>query len=268
MRGYIFLTFVLLTISLHLTALHPKKDYMVLPRHVELNPEIIKIKTKDGATLHTWYFNNKGNHLIIMSHNGDGNMSDYFRHIKTFCDQGFDVLSYDYRGYGESSAFDINPYQYIYTEFYVDFEAVLDYSLNRFSQNIIVYGWGIGGGIGLTKAYNRDGVSGIIADDPFFSYKVTHSSLSKLNAIMSFPIEVEKGQFDFKHPKHGKDLKGVLLFHGSNNFIYAYDELLHMSNSNSKISKENTYHINRRNYHVSLGESLYNQKIYEFIMNI
>ncbi|WP_109830402.1 alpha/beta fold hydrolase [Reichenbachiella versicolor] len=265
----IFLLLIILwSLSLQSTALHPRKEYTVLPKHVELNPEEIKIETNDGATLNAWYFNNKGNHLIIISHDGDGNMSDYFRHIKTLCDQGFDVMAYDYRGYGSSSDFDINPYQYIYTEFYTDFEAVLNYCTSKYRQDIIVYGWGIGGGIGLLKAYDKDRVAGIIADDPFFSYKITHGSLSDTNSIMSFPIEVEKGHYDFKHPKAGKDLKGVILFHGSNNYIYSYEQLKHLASFHHGIHKEKIYPVSRGNYHVSFTKPIYNHTIYEFIMNI
>lgn len=266
MRYFLLLT--LLAVSISAQALRPKKEYEQLPRNQKLNPEELKITTPDGAELHAWYFNNKGNHLVIMSHNGEGNMGDYHSHIRTLSQQGFDVLAYDYRGFGESSDFKINPYQYVYTEFYTDFEAVLNYCKSHYRQDIIVYGWGIGGGIGLKKAYDQERVRGIIADDPFFNYKITHGSLSKMNAIMKFPISVEKGHYDFKHPKAGKDLKGVLLFHGSNNYIYQMDDLLHLSKFHHGIHKEDIYSVNRKNYKSSFTQAVYNHTIYEFILNI
>jgi pimeloyl-ACP methyl ester carboxylesterase len=64
---------------------------------------------------------------VVISGSGDGNMADNLEIVNSFLSAGYNVATYDYRGYGASSDFKIDPDLYIYPQFITDLNAVLDH---------------------------------------------------------------------------------------------------------------------------------------------
>ncbi|MEZ4851356.1 MAG: hypothetical protein R3B93_22625 [Bacteroidia bacterium] len=79
------------------------------------------------------------------------------------------MIFFDYRGYGESSEFEIDNSMYIYPHFQDDFRAMIDYCRSKPISTFSVYGWGIGAGLALGISFNDPAVERIIADTPFLS---------------------------------------------------------------------------------------------------
>ena len=92
-------------------ALNPSREYKQLPDKYNMIYEEEDVTTSDGATLKAWYFPSTGpktTQLILMCHNGEGNMADYLRKVDQFRTNGYNVVIFDYRGYGKSSDFAID----------------------------------------------------------------------------------------------------------------------------------------------------------------
>ena len=110
-------------------ALNPKKTYDMRPEKYGMTYKEEKVPEKDGAILNAWFFEakNKTTNWMVISGSGDGNMADNIEIASQFLSAGWNVCLYDYRGYGESSEFEVDPDIFIYPQFTFDLNAVLDY---------------------------------------------------------------------------------------------------------------------------------------------
>jgi len=271
MRLIVF-TLMILTPS-WLMGLSPKRTYDRTPHDLRMKYEKLMIPSTSGSQLKAWYFpSDLGDQLMIISHDGVGNMGDYLERVKILVHYGFSVLIYDYRGFGESSDFKINKYQYIYKEFYDDFDAVYNYAENRFHHELIAYGWGIGAGISVSRGYQKDDIAGIIADEPFVDFTALKKQFIKINAVMTLPSGIENNEFNVlnvvqKEP--GKNLRGILYLHGSNNFLYSTAEMENLLQVTSHDFKDlYQFVVASRMDNFTVNESDYAKQIYSFVLNL
>ena len=103
--------------------------------------------------------------LIIC--NGDaGNMS--YQQISLaylYAANGINVVTFDWRGFGESSEFEMNPDYLCYTEMLTDFDAVIKAVIKEKvvdRKKIYVMGWSTGAYLAMIAAYNNRLVKGCI----------------------------------------------------------------------------------------------------------
>ena len=63
------------------------------------------IDTEDGERLHAWWVPARAPSLghVLLCHGNAGNIGDRVPHVELLSAAGFDVLAYDYRGYGRST---------------------------------------------------------------------------------------------------------------------------------------------------------------------
>jgi len=117
-------------------ALNPSRTYKQLPDKYNMKYEAHSVETSDGAKLKAWYFPaaERTTRLILISHNGEGNMADCLRRVDAFHNMGYKVVTYDYRGFGESSEFEIDNNMYIYPHFQDDMKAMIDFCRQQFVQ--------------------------------------------------------------------------------------------------------------------------------------
>jgi pimeloyl-ACP methyl ester carboxylesterase len=172
-------------------ALEPKAEYTATPA---LPHEAATIQTNDGATLQAWWFPNPKatTRTVVFVSDGTGNMGDDLRRVETFLGLGYNVATFDYRGFGTSSAFAIDPGMYLYPHFQDDVSAAIGWASQRSGGPVDVHGWGIGAGLGLGIGWNRADVAGILADGPFQSME----ALEKVFATYDTPPEVPFAGYD------------------------------------------------------------------------
>lgn len=267
------LIFLTVLLSHTVLALSPKRTYDQTPHDLRMTYEKLFIPSTNGAELHAWYFPSKlGDQLMIISHDGVGNMGDYLERVKILVHYGFSVIIYDYRGFGESSNFDINKFQYVYKEFYDDFDAVYNYCQDKFNHELIAYGWGIGAGISISRGYQKENILGIIADEPFVDFTTLKSTFAKINSVMTLPPGVEDSDFNTlnvvrKEP--GQNLMGILYLHGSKNFLYSDEDMDQLMNATSHDFKE-LYKFDEASKmdNFTINESEYAKQIYAFVLNL
>jgi len=206
-------------------ALNPSKEYKVKPEKYGMTYKEEKINTKDGATLNAWFFETpkKTVNWMVISGSGDGNMADNIEIAGQFLSAGWNVLMYDYRGYGASSDFPIDADTYIYPQFLTDLNAVLDHlRKSRFITRFDLYGTNIGAGLSLGVGNNRPEVRKIIADGPWTGLELMKKKLKEKNGKEPIiPFGYDK-TFEpmYACDKSRATIKGVLVI------ISAQDELL------------------------------------------
>lgn len=215
-------------------ALNPSREYKQLPTKYGMIYEEEDVPTADGAKLKAWYFPSTGSKttkLILMVHNGEGNMADYLRKVDQFRTKGFNVVTFDYRGYGQSSDFEIDNNMYIYPQFQDDLKAMIDFCRGNYVQSFDIYGFGIGAGLSLGIGWNRNEIKKIIADTPFLSMEDLEKRFSSWDTPMEVPFAGYENKFmplfalDTPPNVLKNQTKNVQLIIGSNDILFKLDDM-------------------------------------------
>jgi len=225
-------------------ALNPSRHYAVKPEDYGMAYDTISIPTEDGLILKGWFFKaTEANSykVIIISTNGNGNMADNLEIVSNFITLGYNVVTYDYRGYGKSSDFNINPNFFIYAQFQKDLEATLGYVKKYQSKlrTVHLYGMGIGAGLSIAVGANHTEVSKIIADSPYSNFEEMKTIIKEANNTdVLFPLVYNK---NFLEPTYaltakGGGLAGILFIAGENELIFTPKVAKKLSNIRGSIS--------------------------------
>jgi uncharacterized protein len=140
------------------------------PSDYGLEYEDVLIRTRDGLNLHGWFFPAKGaaTGTVLHLHGNAGNLSGHFQHVAWLPSAGWNVLCFDYRGYGRSEG-KINRSGSI-----ADAHAALDWLLARPGVDparIVAFGQSLGGAIGIVLAAQRSEIRGLATDGAFDHYR-------------------------------------------------------------------------------------------------
>ena len=224
-------------------ALNPSRTYKQLPSKYNMKYEAADVKTNDGAaTLKAWIFAAKGPTKslppVLMLHSGQGNMADYLRRVDALTASGRAVVTFDYRGFGESSDFEIDNNMFIYPHFQDDTQSMIDFVRKKLGSKIDLYGWGIGGGLALGIGWSRPEVRRIVADTPFLSMEDLEDRLSSWDEPMEVPFAGYKKGFEPIHTvmmAPGKQLQKVTLVVGSNDVLMKVDDMKGLAKRNKKL---------------------------------
>ena len=125
----------------------PRRKVLNSPVDLGLDFENVSIKSQDGVQIAGWYIpvktGRKARHALIYCHGNAGNIGDRLPVIKTFSDMGFDLLIFDYRGYGNSMGLLSENGTYMDALSAWNYMKVKGYS----AGNIIIFGSSLGGAI-------------------------------------------------------------------------------------------------------------------------
>ncbi len=171
-------------------ALNPSRTYRQTPEALGLSFKAVDVKTNDGkATLKVWDIQakTKTTRLVLIAHNGEGNMADALRRAAPLAADA-NVVLFDYRGFGQSSEFDIDKNMMIYPHFQDDLDTMIDYCRKQHVAQFSLYGYGIGAGLALGMGYGRPEIKAIIADTPFLSMEDLESRMSGWDSPMEVPF--------------------------------------------------------------------------------
>jgi pimeloyl-ACP methyl ester carboxylesterase len=83
----------------------PSRVIVQTPEEAGLDSRELSLETDDGARLHGWWIGARSESLghLLLCHGNAGNVGDRVLHAALLTAAGFDVLLFDYRGYGHSS---------------------------------------------------------------------------------------------------------------------------------------------------------------------
>src|ERR1700730_15375075 len=83
----------------------PSRELVDTPDDAGLQWSELWPETEDAQRLHGWWIRARAPTIghVVLCHGNAGNIGGRVYHAKVLSDAGFDVLLYDYRGYGRSS---------------------------------------------------------------------------------------------------------------------------------------------------------------------
>jgi len=138
-----------LLISFSSTALKPDSTYLSHPDSIGLNSETYRVLTPDNLELNVWKLiptkKTNNNTTIILAYGDSGNMSYWLNHAAMLNQRGFTVIMFDYRGFGESSPFEMNQDQLYYDAFTDDLKSIIKWTkINSKNKKIGLWGLSMG----------------------------------------------------------------------------------------------------------------------------
>lgn len=149
----------------------PTRQIVWTPKDMGLDYEELELITEDQIKINAWWIPKQGTaKTLLFCHGNGGNISYRQGYIRVLHYLGFNLLLFDYRGYGKSEG---SPSE---QGTYMDGEAVWRYltgELKIAPQNIYIYGESLGGGIAsyLAEEKSKEGISigGLVLGSTFTS---------------------------------------------------------------------------------------------------
>ena len=185
--NYLIAAVLIFSTPLSACAIKPDREYIRLPQQMGLVYKPIEVKTPDGYKIETWYFpaqempkddagsdlplaykmrDGKKRPTIIICNADSGNMS-YFQLVLAmhYAAAGYNVATFDWRGFGASSEFQMDPDYFCYTEMLTDYDAVIAKVAQQpetDATSIYLFGWSTGGYLSMIAAHKNQSVRGCI----------------------------------------------------------------------------------------------------------
>ena len=191
-KKIIFCTLTIL-VSIQSFAIKPDRVYRFYPEKLCLIYKDLEVTTVDDIKIKTWFFpaqptpsenemrdvwenpakkpyktiDNKPRPTIIIANGDAGNMSyQQLHHAQFFTSKGYNVVTFDWRGFGESSEWKMEPDYLVYSELLIDYEAVIKEVLkqNEVDKNrLAVYGWSTGAYLSMAAASKYENIKAFVA---------------------------------------------------------------------------------------------------------
>ncbi len=137
------------------------------PPPEDLNIKELWITTEDGQKLHSWWMpTDSAKYTVLFFHGNAGNISRGEKRMRLFREMGCNALAVDYRGYGISSGSIKKE-----NDIYEDSRAAWQYLIRKLGiseENIIIWGWSMGGAVAVNLAQHKK-CHALIMESTFFS---------------------------------------------------------------------------------------------------
>ena len=251
MKKYIPLLFIIFFTGCSSLFFHPNKEMRAVNiGYFEVDYDIITTKVADD-TLYGWHLktDKKRKGTIVFLHGNAGNISEHIFSVIWFPWHGYDVISFDYRGYGNSTG------EPSIENIHEDVRAIYDWSIKNTAKDekLYIFGQSLGGAVSSTTLANykdQRRFSAIIIDSAFSSYKnVAEEALQRNWLTNLFSPLSNRVDFPALDPLNNiSNIKiPVILLHGKKDRVVDYHHSLKLyEKANEPKSiwlEENTDHI-------------------------
>lgn len=190
MKSFVILLIALFSGIGNCHAIIPDTVYIRKPESMGLIYKNLEVITNDGYKIETWFFpaqsplsegelrDLNGNRrtyetqdetkrpTIIVCNGDAGNMSYFQLYLaKSWISRGFNVVTFDWRGFGKSSPFAMDRNYLCYTEMLEDYRAVVRTTSEQeevLNGAIAVVGWSTGAYLSMITAYTDDLVNAFV----------------------------------------------------------------------------------------------------------
>ncbi len=148
----------------------PSRQVYQDPRDYGLACETVFFDSEPGLRLHGFFFPARGEPLgtVLHAHGNAGNVTAHFPLVAWLPPLGWNVLCFDYRGYGRSEG------RITRAGSIRDTHAALDYLLGRPDVDggrLVAFGQSIGGAIATVVAAGRPELRALVIDGAFARYR-------------------------------------------------------------------------------------------------
>lgn len=225
--------------------LKPDSLYISTPEVLGLKYESTTIKTTDSVNIQVWKISAdstvRTNTTIILAYGDSGNMSYWLNHAAIMSQKGFDIVLFDYRGFGKSDPFEMNPNQLYYNEFVTDLTSVIKWTKEQYPKSKTGI-WALSmGTIMSTIALQDESVDFLIGE----GFVLNPSDIQKkIREVKSKEIVLPVGYENYQGQV--KNLKvPILLFAGSQDVFttQADSKLIAKQRKNRSLSVFNGGHL-------------------------
>ena len=173
MRALIAFTFVLFISGCTQAFFQPHRYIVSTPGQYGVEYQPVEFKAEDGTALFAWFLPARGEPRgsVLYLHGNAENISTHFANVAWMPAAGFNVLAFDYRGYGGSQG---SP---TLEGVQLDIDAAMRTLLERPDVDparIIIFGQSLGGALAIHYAANseyRANVRAIVIDSAFSDYR-------------------------------------------------------------------------------------------------
>ena len=190
MKSFVILLIALFSGIGNCHAIIPDTVYIRKPESMGLIYKNLEVITNDGYKIETWFFpaqsplsegelrDLNGNRrtyatqdetkrpTIIVCNGDAGNMSYFQLYLaKSWTSRGFNVVTFDWRGFGKSSPFAMDRNYLCYTEMLKDYRTVVRTTSEQeevLNGAIAVVGWSTGAYLSMITAYTDDLVNAFV----------------------------------------------------------------------------------------------------------
>ncbi len=144
---------------------YPSGEIELTPQDIGLKYEDVFFNSADGVKLNAWFVPGlKEKATFIFCHGNAGNISHRLEKVKAFHDLDYNVLVFDYRGYGKSQG---SPSE---EGLYADTQAAYDYLLGRGVESSKIIGFGESlGGAAIIDLASKNELGALIVESTFSS---------------------------------------------------------------------------------------------------
>jgi hypothetical protein len=149
----------------------PDADERLTPKKLKLDYEDFVVTTKDHVPIHGWHIKTKAKNphgTVVHFHGNAENMTTHVLYVAWLANFGFDVVTFDYRGYGRSGGM---PQRDGLIE---DGVAVMQWTRSHArTQDLFVIGQSLGGAVAVPVIAQAKivGLRAVILDSTFASYR-------------------------------------------------------------------------------------------------
>lgn len=178
-QGLLFLI-IMLCLSCSSLLYYPDKGQLVDPTKLGFYPKDIWVSTISGKKIHAWYFETEKTPslgTIIFFHGNAENLSTHFISLAWISKQNYNLLIFDYEGYGKSEG-SPEPQNTVLAG-----QAVIRWAAQKDPRPLIIYGQSLGGIVAARAVLDLKSeikFKTLILDSSFDSYKVVaRRSLAK-----------------------------------------------------------------------------------------
>ncbi|MHC4064275.1 MAG: alpha/beta hydrolase [Planctomycetota bacterium] len=132
--------------------------------------ESVSFDSRDGTGLQGWFLPAVGqaHGTVVHCHGNAGNITGHYRFVAWLPKRGFNVLCFDYRGYGRSEG------QPTREGTVLDTHAAIDYVTTRSEVDpgrVVLFGQSLGGTVAVVVATQRDDLAGLAIEGAFAAYQ-------------------------------------------------------------------------------------------------
>jgi abhydrolase domain-containing protein 17 len=211
---------VYLGVALYAWFLSDQQIFLPQPSSYRDSPEIVKLRSGNGQQISALYLANPSAvFTLLVSHGNAEDLGDDRPWLEDLRRAGFNVLAYDYQGYGTSQG---KPGE---KTAYQDESAAYDYltlTLQTPPERIIILGRSVGSGPAVHLAARRP-VAGLILQSPFLS------AFRVITAIPLLPFDKFPNYREIVRVRcplliiHGTEDRVIGFWHGQKLFALAHE---------------------------------------------
>jgi fermentation-respiration switch protein FrsA (DUF1100 family) len=176
---------------------HPDQVQIETPAHYHLRFEEVAFNSRDGTRLSGWFVPAIGSPFgtVVHFHGSYGNQTYSFKQVSWLPAKGFNVFTFDYRGYGQSGGAPSKR------GVYEDSVAAIEYILKRPGgdhDNVFVFGQSLGGANAAAAIARNDfpQIRAVVLEGTFYDYRsqaqdmMVAATRKKIGNLPCLPLQI------------------------------------------------------------------------------